>query len=763
MSLIDRVRRTRIVQVMLVYSGTSWAILEFAGMLHEFFGLPDWLMRGVMLLLMVGFVVVAATALVQGDPNTDEREEAGEVPTTWEVAPTEAIQSIFSGNLPHLTWGRAMVGGVVALSLLFGFAGLVVLVRGGEMSSSFGVREATADEVATGLVIVPFSVSGEDLNLWREGLVDLFAANLDGVGGYRTIDSRTLLARWNEVVPEGEEPDLEVALEVARSTGARFGLVGSAVALGGSLRLSADLHDLETGVKMAQLSVDGSPDDVLRLVDELSVAVMSEILAQEDRALPRMQTAASLTTSSLPALQSYLEGEARLRRSDFEGAKEAFASAIADDSTFAMAYVRLSLAEGWTGTEDGGTASLERAVALMDRLPPRERILVQGQNAYIRGAVGGHEAVESAVRRYPDDPELLELLGEFYVHTRYVDLLDPSRMGGILERAPQLDPSFAPGYIHLIEHYLAEGDSAGAAEALAGYVASSERESEDRWLLESQVLLLFGEGESRQRLVDALDTLPDSRRSRLLELDVGVAPANLERWERLEGLAYDPSVYAAARGKASALAGVFSAFPSASWSIAVTGPALFGEPAVEPLVRDALTEECDLCLGPLLYRAAWSDGATDDAIRIPLEESLAILEEDELSEVAAAIEDILAAVLDRRKGRKDAALDEFDRIRATGGAVQEFVGALATLFAAEIHFEEGRFEEARDHYQALSRDLDPLIAVHSVARLGEVFEALAEREAALASWQEFLIAWGDADDGLVRLEAAREAVRRLGG
>ncbi len=46
MSLIDSVRRARIVQVMVVYSGTSWAILEFAGMLHEFFRIPGWLRHG---------------------------------------------------------------------------------------------------------------------------------------------------------------------------------------------------------------------------------------------------------------------------------------------------------------------------------------------------------------------------------------------------------------------------------------------------------------------------------------------------------------------------------------------------------------------------------------------------------------------------------------------------------------------------------------------------------------------------------------------
>ncbi|NIR78831.1 MAG: hypothetical protein GWO00_10755, partial [Gemmatimonadetes bacterium] len=81
-------------------------------------------------LLLIGFLVVLATAWVQSLPQTTAAEEAGTVPSDWEVAPGDVLASLRRGRLPHLTWGRAIVGGLVALSLLFGFAGLTVLVRG---------------------------------------------------------------------------------------------------------------------------------------------------------------------------------------------------------------------------------------------------------------------------------------------------------------------------------------------------------------------------------------------------------------------------------------------------------------------------------------------------------------------------------------------------------------------------------------------------------------------------------------------------------
>src|SRR3970040_2584183 len=50
------------------------------------------------------------------------------------------------------------------------------------------------------------------------------------------------------------------------------------------------------------------------------------------------------TTSSFPALRAYLEGERRLREGAFGPAVEAFQTAIAADTTFALAHYRLAVA-----------------------------------------------------------------------------------------------------------------------------------------------------------------------------------------------------------------------------------------------------------------------------------------------------------------------------------------------------------------------------------------------------------------------------------
>ena len=61
------------------------------------------------------------------------------------------------------------------------------------------------------IAVLPFNTSGPGVELLGEGMVDLFSANLNDVGGIRTVDSRTVMQRWQQRSAEGRL-DLEGAL-----------------------------------------------------------------------------------------------------------------------------------------------------------------------------------------------------------------------------------------------------------------------------------------------------------------------------------------------------------------------------------------------------------------------------------------------------------------------------------------------------------------------------------------------------------------------
>ena len=57
---------------------------------------------------------------------------------------------------------------------------------------------------------------GGEFPLRPKSFTHIISTNMNGVGGLRTIDCRTVLARWSEQVPEGGEADREKAEEAAR-------------------------------------------------------------------------------------------------------------------------------------------------------------------------------------------------------------------------------------------------------------------------------------------------------------------------------------------------------------------------------------------------------------------------------------------------------------------------------------------------------------------------------------------------------------------
>ncbi len=500
-SLFERLKRARIVQVLVVYLGASWAVLQVADLLQEGLNLPDWVIPVSMILLLVGFVIIVATAWVQSLPGTTAREEAGELPTDWEIAPADAIKSLKLGRLPHLTWGRAILGGVMAISFLFGGAGVYVFVTGARMP--IGPMEAGADEAATGIAVVPFSVNGENLDVWREGMVDLLSTGLDGLGGFRAIDSRTVLARWGSTVGDATDADLEDALRVAGATGARYAVVGSAVSIGGQVRLTGEVYDVADGSKVGHAQTEGALDEVLALADGLAVDVIRELLGSQGSDVVSESQVASLSTSSVGALRSYLEGEALIRGGEFERAASAYEEAVDQDSTFAMAYYRLTLTYGWM--EAGGDRA-ERADlalrALSETLPPRDRLLLEGEQALAQGDPAGISLMEQAAKRYPDDPDAWALLGEHYKHLGPRSFTTADDTHRAYRTAADLDPTFAPNYIHLIESAMRLGRPDEARELLDIYVGFAPG-SHQAQALSLAYDLQFGDEAARSRaLVD---------------------------------------------------------------------------------------------------------------------------------------------------------------------------------------------------------------------------------------------------------------------
>jgi serine/threonine protein kinase len=103
------------------------------------------------------------------------------------------------------------------------------------------------------LVIAPFDVLDTDLELWREGLVDVLSASLDGAGALRTVSPTVVIQRWTG------RAEASSARQLGRSLGAGLAVYGRLIASGqDSVRLSATLLDVGVGQAIGEMELRDS-------------------------------------------------------------------------------------------------------------------------------------------------------------------------------------------------------------------------------------------------------------------------------------------------------------------------------------------------------------------------------------------------------------------------------------------------------------------------------------------------------------------------
>jgi len=135
----------------------------------------------------------ALIAAIRARPGADQEDEAaaprepsGTSPAAAEAVETDDVPP--AAPRPERSPRRAVwVGAALAVVLL---AVWLVFPR-----SEGGSSATTADGPAV-VAVLPFQVRGEGLEVWREGMVDVVARNVDVFSELRAVPSRTVFARW---------------------------------------------------------------------------------------------------------------------------------------------------------------------------------------------------------------------------------------------------------------------------------------------------------------------------------------------------------------------------------------------------------------------------------------------------------------------------------------------------------------------------------------------------------------------------------------
>jgi serine/threonine-protein kinase len=639
-------------------------------------------------------------------------------------------------------------------------------------------RPAAQPRIDENLVAVaPFRVASGDgsLRYLREGMLDLLSAKLTGNAGPRSADPRSLLTAWRRAAG-ADSADLPRAraLDVAESLGAGQLLIGDVSGDSARITLRAVLVRVADGRARTPALVVGDPDSLPKLVDMLTAQLLATDAGGEDDHL------STLTSTSLPALRSFLNGQWLYRRGRYREAARAYSTAVELDTSFALAALKLASASNWFGVPMMRETGLRLAWAGRERLSPRDRALLAATAGPHYPLASSYLDVLKAKQHYvdiaPDRADAWFELGDGLFHfgavVGYPDA--DARAADAFKRALSIDSSYAPAAEHLLLIEAHHGDT-GSVRQLGSHFLSIDPASENADGVRWRMAVALGDSASLTEITRRRDTLtPISAHTMayMSQLDA----VDLERAQRVADAAVDharvqsdkyvalvnahdlalnrgrPSAAVVASSKSRELAvanarvylrervrdalywdGDSAAAASAVRELERTA---FGPPAQKPMDRNA--QIVDLC-NVELWRVGHNDPRTLVSSIDRLRRVTAPPTESGIVGFARACATLLDAVAATNTGRADAldAVTRLDSLLRTGpgGFVQDAGNLILARLKERRGDVRGALAAVRRRETFLTR---PLYLSTFLREEGRLAALAGENDAAIEAYRHYL-------------------------
>ncbi|MGB6867371.1 MAG: protein kinase, partial [Candidatus Aminicenantaceae bacterium] len=176
--------------------------------------------------------------------------------------------------------------------------------------------------------------------------------------------------------------DADAGIEVCRRDGVNALVVGSITKAGNIFATNIKVLDVKTKKSLASATAQGEGDDsILKTqIDEL-VGQITESLDIGGQKTGISSLVSDVSTTSLEAYRFYLAGVEAFQNVHPSRARQHFLNALGIDPEFASAYLWLARTSRQLGLDEDGKESLEKALALVDRVNPKEKLYILAYHA----------------------------------------------------------------------------------------------------------------------------------------------------------------------------------------------------------------------------------------------------------------------------------------------------------------------------------------------------------------------------------------------
>ncbi|MBC7656757.1 MAG: hypothetical protein H7147_06220 [Frankiaceae bacterium] len=399
MNLVRELKRRNVFRMAGLYLVGAWLLVQIASTLFPAFGVPGWALRGLVIVLALGFIPAVIFAWVfEFTPDGIKRDE--------EVAPGQSIAPQTAQRM-----NRLIIAGLMLALVYFGFDKFVLQHRreAAQVAPTAQVTQpaaavVTETAVAPGVAVLPFENMSPDPDnaFFAGGVFEEVLTKLSKVPELRVI-SRTSMEQI-------AKQNLDVSA-IGKRLGVSHVLEGSVRRAGDRVRVTVQLIEAATDNHVWAENYDRKLDDVFAIQSEIALAIADQLKITLSQQL--QSNLSDRPTKNQAAYDLYLRAveERRVWRgaTTFRAMISLLEPAVAADPDFLRARVMLSEAYGrmyWLG-EDPDSQYVAKARALVadisKRWPDRpDSQLAQAQLLYnvdrnYEAALQGFRAVEAAL------------------------------------------------------------------------------------------------------------------------------------------------------------------------------------------------------------------------------------------------------------------------------------------------------------------------------------------------------------------------------
>src|SRR5437870_8761117 len=316
-SFFGELRRRNVYKVAVAYAIVGWLLVQIATQVFPFLEIPNWVVRLVIALVMIGFPIALVIAWAfEATPQGIQRTEIAD------AMPAAATQK------KHAWIYIVVIGGAISVALFFL----------GRYTAQNTASAARTELPAKSIAVLPFDNLSRDPDnaFFAEGVQDEILTRLAKVADLKVI-SRTSTQRFKSA-----PSDLR---DIAKRLGVTNILEGSVQKANDQVRVNVQLINALTDAHLWAETYDRKLIDIFSVESEIAKTIADTLQAKLTGAEKQMM--AAQPTSNTEAYELYHNGRSLREKRSGDNIPKAIAfyeQAIARDPNYALAYAGLASA-----------------------------------------------------------------------------------------------------------------------------------------------------------------------------------------------------------------------------------------------------------------------------------------------------------------------------------------------------------------------------------------------------------------------------------